>query len=72
MCILFFCSVDDFAVVVGRVFRLNWVGVAETGSNIRDVTIHGCSARSFVVVPHDVDAGISLPCPISCDGVVGT
>ena len=53
-------------------FRLDWVGVAETGSNIRDVVNHGCSTRSFVVVPLDVDAGITLPCPIGRDGVVGT
>ena len=72
MCILFFRSVDDFAVCVGRMFRLDWVRVAETGSNIRDVVNHGCSTRSFVVVPLDVDAGITLPCPIGRDGVVGT
>ncbi len=72
MCILFFCSVDDFAVLVGRVFRFDRVGVAKTGSNIRDVVNHGCSTRSFVVVPLDVDAGITLPCPIGRDGVVGT
>ena len=54
VCILFFCTIDDFAVLMGRVFRLGWVRVAETGANIRDVVDHGCSAGSFVVVPLDV------------------
>ena len=37
VCILFFCPIDDFTVLVGRVFRLYWVRVTESGANIRDV-----------------------------------